>query len=423
LCMESVDWANYADTARAFLTTMEEGWGLGNVLVRKDTSLEEHPDFAACWSNLKYAGQDFIGDLKRKERKKYFGLKVQLEGKQKGRWMNVKLKDKRGANPELRHFSEINFKVPKKALRKHARALLKTAYSDVRISKDRFRRVKIQLKHEKGFLTVYTIPVAKGKLKRKARRMKVVDALAAYESEMKERHDEYQKFRNYGFSKRFWEFSKPVMEQDERCMSMAQWFDHFGREKEEMKKRYQKVRADLDGNMDNAREQVNNYLADLEQRIENGTSMLTEPYKPTKQDTIYWENQAARQRLLEPLRISGFGIWNCDQVRRMKSPVAVTPRFIDEMGEEVQAHTVTIIDKRINGIFMYGGFRFDFSRKGTTGIFVQAMDGRQFFMDQDAVNDLARRKPTIGQQTDCPLRDVTAEVKDVDGIRSLLALK
>ena len=55
-------------------------------------------------------------------------------------------------------------------------------------------------------------------------------------------------------------------------------------------------------------------------------------------------------------RISGFGVWNCDQLARMRRPMPLPLSLVDEKHEEIHADIeyVFIVDHELNGVFSYG---------------------------------------------------------------------
>lgn len=58
-------------------------------------------------------------------------------------------------------------------------------------------------------------------------------------------------------------------------------------------------------------------------------------------------------------RISGFGVWNCDQIGRMERPVVVPAVLTDEEGNKISdslmIESIAIVDHDKNGVFSYGG--------------------------------------------------------------------
>jgi hypothetical protein len=57
------------------------------------------------------------------------------------------------------------------------------------------------------------------------------------------------------------------------------------------------------------------------------------------------------------LSISGFGIFNVDQIKRLENQVEVLAEYRDEKGKEVKGECVYVVDSSINGVMAYSGNR------------------------------------------------------------------
>ncbi|HXC04862.1 MAG TPA: hypothetical protein VNZ86_08930, partial [Bacteroidia bacterium] len=65
------------------------------------------------------------------------------------------------------------------------------------------------------------------------------------------------------------------------------------------------------------------------------------------------DNQLAITR---SLTVSGMGIYNCDQVQRLQSPVVAHAKYINDNGKDVTTKVTYIIDNRLNGVLQYDGY-------------------------------------------------------------------
>lgn len=75
-----------------------------------------------------------------------------------------------------------------------------------------------------------------------------------------------------------------------------------------------------------------------------------------KYDQDQMNSVASGGSVSSAFRISGFGVWNCDQLARMRRPMPVPLSLVDEKHEEIHADIeyVFIVDHELNGVFSYG---------------------------------------------------------------------
>lgn len=64
--------------------------------------------------------------------------------------------------------------------------------------------------------------------------------------------------------------------------------------------------------------------------------------------------EASTNGIIRSLTLDGFGIYNCDQIQRLKNGVSVWGKFINEEGKQVVGQTVYIVNKAIRGVLTYG---------------------------------------------------------------------
>ncbi len=68
-------------------------------------------------------------------------------------------------------------------------------------------------------------------------------------------------------------------------------------------------------------------------------------------------DNSTSSEIVRSFSISGLGIWNCDQIRRIRNPVQVMAYYKNETGEPVRVSSAFIVDKRLNGVLQYYGTR------------------------------------------------------------------
>jgi hypothetical protein len=74
------------------------------------------------------------------------------------------------------------------------------------------------------------------------------------------------------------------------------------------------------------------------------------------------------QVITRNLSISGFGIYNCDQIKRLQNPVQVFARYRNEKSEPLEWHTTYVIDKRIRGVLTYNNYSDDNEKRASISL-------------------------------------------------------
>lgn len=78
-------------------------------------------------------------------------------------------------------------------------------------------------------------------------------------------------------------------------------------------------------------------------------------------DSVYSANSAKQNEILsntfQELSITNLGVWNCDQVERLKEPIYVKKTYADKNGNKLEPITLYVIDKEVSGTLTYDGYR------------------------------------------------------------------
>ncbi|MFL5765755.1 MAG: hypothetical protein ACJ77K_17545 [Bacteroidia bacterium] len=136
--------------------------------------------------------------------------------------------------------------------------------------------------------------------------------------------------------------------------------------------------------------------------------------------------QANAGNLVESLQLQGLGIYNCDQIQRMQSPVEIFASY-NSKRIPVNAKAAYVIDKKNNSVFQYDGFlgysankiAFDKSSKASSTLLAIGDDGSiaiykptDFIRDQD---QLTNRK-----HFDFPVAKIDANFTSVGELKTLM---
>lgn len=94
------------------------------------------------------------------------------------------------------------------------------------------------------------------------------------------------------------------------------------------------------------------------------------------------------------LNVSGFGVYNCDQVRTLDPSIDVTPRYVlNDSTTEIRPTTAYLVTKDRNGVITYGGYTENSPRNFKANKFLPCILilvdvlGDYFIVDQDEFRD------------------------------------
>jgi len=89
--------------------------------------------------------------------------------------------------------------------------------------------------------------------------------------------------------------------------------------------------------------------------------------------------------LVQGLRCSGFGVYNCDQAYRIKNPISIQPIFTDSLGKTIaKQYVLCLIDLDYNSSFSFDPREpFQLSKGGRTILLLFTTDKRVFAFTQE----------------------------------------
>ncbi|MFN0033319.1 MAG: hypothetical protein ACKVOR_14245, partial [Flavobacteriales bacterium] len=64
--------------------------------------------------------------------------------------------------------------------------------------------------------------------------------------------------------------------------------------------------------------------------------------------------EASQYAFTRGLALSGFGIYNCDQIERLEEPVTIYASFQNESGKKFNSKMTYVVDPNLNGVLCYG---------------------------------------------------------------------
>ena len=129
-----------------------------------------------------------------------------------------------------------------------------------------------------------------------------------------------------------------------------------------------------------------------------------------------------QQKLTRVLQVSGFGIYNCDQVRRMRNPIRMLAQYRDKhTGDMIEnGYTLRLIDPLVNASFIFGPQQFTCSRDAENSLLLFTTEGKCYYISP--WNFQQREKLSNGT-TVFGAVDITEKTKNKDDLYALLQRK
>lgn len=173
---------------------------------------------------------------------------------------------------------------------------------------------------------------------------------------------------------RFWSFNIPLMTPEEKKMKKEEWIDFFDQNKELMLQRYDEFE-------NKGIQQCLDRVKEMERSRRNSVA-------------IYNAESAVRQKL----SISSLGIFNCDQIERLKEPLIVDAEYSDQQNNKIIPIFIYIVDDNINGILKYDGNmgyspnHFAYSPKSKTTLLAFDAVGNAYIYSKEKMKQLDTNK-------------------------------
>lgn len=164
----------------------------------------------------------------------------------------------------------------------------------------------------------------------------------------------------------FWSSSKKFMPATEQNLKFEEWIKHFDQNKTMMLQRYENIKTSNDFNV--CEKIVKEKLAIAkqieEQAILNkkynqgGNNELNEFMKIGGSESNFKKGEDLKKTkvIFQSLSIENLGVYNCDQISRLKEPViTINASYVDNKEKELTIILIYIIDNSFNGILRYDG--------------------------------------------------------------------
>lgn len=224
---------------------------------------------------------------------------------------------------------------------------------------------------------------------------------------------------------------------DDPALAMESFMDNYHRYEKFLAKRekkYEKVRAKKNKNLlKDFYEARGDYYKNLEHlKTDQEKAMALNDWIAYNEDLIEQNRGKAdivantTFTVTRSLTLEGFGVYNCDQIHRLSSPMEIIPEYQVYEEDPVQWQTVYVLDSRLRGVLTYyrGGYynsppgQVTLSKRNTQAMIVVDMEGRLCYIKKDDI------KNSLEDNEEFPTFSVThvPEVNDVVELKEMLGL-
>lgn len=138
----------------------------------------------------------------------------------------------------------------------------------------------------------------------------------------------------------FWKKNGPYLTSLEKRLPAITWLDFFDKNHDIMKERYHtKLNSDNIKSICDAYNKIDSSI-----RIQDERRALNQ-YASTSMESMKFS-----------LGIGNFGIYNCDQLARLKDPVEISAGYIGPHNDTLSVFSAFLIDKNINSVLTFNGY-------------------------------------------------------------------
>lgn len=195
--------------------------------------------------------------------------------------------------------------------------------------------------------------------------------------------------------KDFLYYSKPFRRAYEHCMGNKRWMAYFDMNHgETMEPRYERL------------VKVEPHADSIAKLLNTGSLPIAAP--------------SPSGVLSQGLRLNGFGVYNCDQVRRLGNRVEILANYKDEKGDVLDAESLYIIDYELNTAMSFDPYAFKVNSKSKTAVFIVDKRGKSFLVDAEFMSSLdLNDKQNVHELV---AKDISAKIKSTNDLRDVLGL-
>lgn len=149
-------------------------------------------------------------------------------------------------------------------------------------------------------------------------------------------------------------------------------------------------------------------------------TLVNDPVNFVKQNKELEAANKNYSNLVTGLKCAGFGVYNCDQVRRMTNPVNVRPSFGSSLPNEkpIKTNYLVLIDKDLNASFNFYTNQFSHSKDGKNIVLIYSGEKVYSILE----DDFKKGQKLPNGNTEFKLTDISSQVQSIDDLKKFLKL-
>lgn len=237
----------------------------------------------------------------------------------------------------------------------------------LRLSKPDFTSVIEYEKHKNERILAYNNEVARKEQERKD--------LIQLREDRKELMDSLSKYGDVNVYK----MARLIMTEEELQLSKDEWFASLATNTS----LNQRIHAHMDSIKAygaNADVYINKLAAERKQNIgeEEVNQKRAQQFNPIRVDPGHYFNP-----LVQNLKITGFGVYNCDQVYTIQNRIMIRGRYVTVDSVDItNVKAISLIDPKVNGAFSFDPRMFQCSASEDNMILLFTTDNKIYFFDK-----------------------------------------
>lgn len=136
-------------------------------------------------------------------------------------------------------------------------------------------------------------------------------------------------------------------------------------------------------------------------------------------ETVFIGNKAY-SNLVKGLTCLNFGVYNCDQLYRLKNKVSIRAKYVDEKGKQIKnGCMLSLMDMKINAAFSFRPDQFICSASSKNVLILFTADKKMYLLREEEFKKMKIK--SSGTYT-FKMKEITSEATDAKSLKSILGL-
>ena len=218
----------------------------------------------------------------------------------------------------------------------------------------------------------------------------------------------------------FWATQQSMMGRPEKSLGYDKWWSTFDLRTTYIAKRVGDMASTPD--FEKWSDSVRSTLPEAKWR-----DKYLPPRRNAVTGTLAWNSQELTNPAMDSafiaLTINTTGIFNCDQISRLQSPVLISACYKDANGAPLDIIRLDVLDAGLNGVLVYNGYlgygprSFVLSAKNRSLLFAIDTSGKVWHADTESIEQMKKQPKNLHTITLRPLKDA----RHVEDLKKALA--